>query len=342
MSSTNAPRKPRVFTPDDPAVIAAPSEPEATAGATPPPAAGPLVLPRRADVARGFGWGTLFLSAVVSLAVMAAGVWFTRFVAVALARDDWVGTTATVILGIGLFAGIVILGREIVGIWRLGRLTGLRAAADTAIAARDVKAESAVATRLAALMAERTDLAWSLARFKEHQRDIRDAGEILALADRDLMMPLDIQARRVILASAKRVATVTALSPLALIAVGFVAFENLRMMRSLAALYGGRPGFLGSLRLARLVVGHLIATGGVALTDDLLGQFLGQDVLRRLSRRLGEGAFNGALTARLGTAAVEVTRPLPFIEATPIRARDFVAELFRKAPDTVEPPAKAK
>ena len=51
------------------------------------------------------------------------------------------------------------------------------------------------------------------------------------------------------------------------------------------------------------------------MTDDLLGQFLGQDILRRLSRRLGEGAFNGALTARIGIAAIEVIRPLPFLAA---------------------------
>ena len=113
-------------------------------------------------------------------------------------------------------------------------------------------------------------------------------------------------------------------------AMSFVLIENLRMLRLLAGLYGGRPGFLGSLRMLKLVIGHIIATGGLALTDDLLGQFLGQDILRRLSRRLGEGAFNGALTARVGAAAVEVTRPLPFLDATPLRARDFVAELFRK------------
>ena len=85
---------------------------------------------------------------------------------------------------------------------------------------------------------------------------------------------------------------------------------------------------LGSLRLARHVVAHIVGTGAVALTDDLLGQFFGQDVLRRLSRRLGEGAFNGALTARLGAAALDVIRPLPFIEATPVRARDILKELF--------------
>ena len=84
-----------------------------------------------------------------------------------------------------------------------------------------------------------------------------------------------------------------------------------------------------ALRLARLVVTHIIATGGVAMTDDLLGQFLGQDVLRRLSRRLGEGAFNGALTARLGVAAVDVTRPLPFLDAEPLRVREIFSELFK-------------
>ena len=63
---------------------------------------------------------------------------------------------------------------------------------------------------------------------------------------------------------------------------------------------------------------------------------LGQDLVRRLSRRLGEGIFHAALTARIGAAAVEVTRPLPFIEAPPIRVRDFLGELMRRAPGTTE------
>jgi putative membrane protein len=65
------------------------------------------------------------------------------------------------------------------------------------------------------------------------------------------------------------------------------------------------------------------------MTDDLLGQFLGQDVLRRLSRRLGEGAFNGALTTRIGLAAIQVVRPLPFLAAKPPRVRDVLGEVLR-------------
>jgi putative membrane protein len=39
---------------------------------------------------------------------------------------------------------------------------------------------------------------------------------------------------------------------------------------------------------------------------------LGGSVLSRLSRRFGEGLVNGALSARVGVAAMEVCRPLPF------------------------------
>jgi putative membrane protein len=80
-----------------------------------------------------------------------------------------------------------------------------------------------------------------------------------------------------------------------------------------------------------MVFTHIVATGGVALTDDLLGQFLGQDLVRRLSRRLGESVFNAALTARVGAAAIEVIRPLPYLEAPRVRARDFIAEIARSS-----------
>jgi putative membrane protein len=115
-----------------------------------------------------------------------------------------------------------------------------------------------------------------------------------------------------------------------LVSVGFVLIENLRMLRKLATLYGGQPGLAGSFRLAKLVVAHIIATGGVALTDDLFGQFLGQDLARRLSRRLGEGVFNGMLTARVGTAALDVCRPPPFLESDAPRLREVVAEVFKR------------
>jgi putative membrane protein len=96
------------------------------------------------------------------------------------------------------------------------------------------------------------------------------------------------------------------------------------MIRAIAELYDGRAGWIGSWRLLRAVAAHLIATGAVAATDDLLGPLVGGGVLGKLSRRFGEAAVNAALTARVGVAAIEVCRPLPFADRPAPKARNIV------------------
>lgn len=335
-------RKPMVFEPDDPAIdVARPGATDAGTSDGDDPANGAAPpSPRTRDVVRrGVRWGGLFLSAVASLTLLAASVAFTGFVSDAMTRNDWVGWLATALAAVATVSLAVIILRELVGILRLNRLSRLRRQILDALRQRDSATERQAVKSLKALFASRPDQKWGLARLGEHEADIRDPGDLLALAERELIVPLDIQARRLVLQAAKRVSVVTALSPLVWIAMIYVLVENLRLLRSLAGLYGGRPGLLGSFRLARMVVTHIIATGGLALTDDLLGQFLGQDLLRRLSRRLGEGVFNGALTARIGVAAIEVTRPLPFLEATPVRIRDLLPEIFRKSGTPARNPA---
>ncbi|MEO9630087.1 MAG: YcjF family protein, partial [Sulfitobacter sp.] len=113
-------------------------------------------------------------------------------------------------------------------------------------------------------------------------------------------------------AAARQVAAVTALVPLALADVAAALSSNLRMIRRIAEIYGGRSGFFGSWRLTRAVLSHLVATGAVAVGDDLIEPLLGGSIVAKLSRRFGEGLVNGALTARVGVAAIEVCRPLPF------------------------------
>jgi putative membrane protein len=335
MTANARPRPPQAFRPDDPSLATIKSDPDrkgVLAADTAPLPAGKVAIPTVADFSGGVRWGVILVSTTAGLATLAAGAWYARFVSVALAREDWVGWTAFGLTALACMAAVIVLLREVVGLLRLRRLGRLRNDVEAAFRAQDLKRERVVVHQLTSMLRTRTDLAWSLARFREHELDVHDSQELFRLAERELIVPLDRHARRVILAAAKRVSVVTALSPVAFISVTYVLIENLRMLRSLATLYGGRPGIIGALKLARMVVTHLLATGGVALTDDLLGQFLGQDVLRRLSRRLGEGAFNGTMTARIGTAAVEITRPLPFIEAPAMRLRDLVADLLRRPP----------
>ena len=134
----------------------------------------------------------------------------------------------------------------------------------------------------------------------------------MALVERTVVAEMDGQAVRIIEAAGRQVATATALIPLALADVVIALVANIRMIRRIAEIYGGRSGVLGSWRLMRAVAAHLVATGAVAIGDDMIGSIAGGSVLSKLSRRFGEGVINGALTARVGVAAMELCRPMRF------------------------------
>jgi putative membrane protein len=206
-------------------------------------------------------------------------------------------------------------------------LDGVRMAADTALAEADLAAAKEVSARLERLYADRAELDWGRQRLSERKGDLFDADGLLGLVEAELLAPLDAAAREEIESAARSVATVTAIVPLALADVFTALTANLRMIRRIAEIYGGRSGTFGSWRLTRTVMTHLVATGAVAVGDDLIGSVAGGGVLSKISRRFGEGVVNGALTARVGVAAIEVCRPLPFRT----QQRPSVTGLVRRA-----------
>ena len=257
------------------------------------------------------------LTAIISAA---AWKWVTDWIA-ASPRLGWIfaGLLAA-FLGLLLIMAV----RELAALSRLGRIDDLRRAAVTAREAADLAAARRVSARVLALYRGREDMKWGRDRFASLAPDQLDAGAHLALAERELMAPLDAAASREVEAAARQVATVTALVPLALADVAAALTANLRMIRRVSEIYGGRSGTLGGWRLTRAVIGHLVATGAVAVGDDMLEPVLGGGLLGKLSRRFGEGLVNGALTARVGVAAMEVCRPLPFHVIERPKARNLV------------------
>jgi putative membrane protein len=166
--------------------------------------------------------------------------------------------------------------------------------------------------------------------------DIIDGANLVRIAETELLAPLDQRARQMILDAAKRVSLVTAVSPRALVDLAYVLFESGRLIRRLSELYGGRPGTLGFIRLARGVLAHLAVTGAIAAGDDFVHQIVGQGLAARLSSRLGEGVVNGMMTARIGLAAMEVARPLPFAALKRPGMADFLTALasFTRSKET--------
>jgi len=306
---------------DDQAVFERPVEGDRRADA--------LLAKKTLQAKTGFRWGALLVTALTGLIGLSASLWFASLVDGLLARQDWIGWLAIALMALAAFTSSVIVIREIWALMRLSRLGRLRQEAARALTHGDKAAADDVARRVGALYRHRHDLEWARARLAEHDNDIMDAAERLNLTERELMGPLDGQARAIVAEAAKRVSVLTAISPIALIDIAFVAVQNMGMLRRLASLYGARPGAIGLFRLARMVVTHLVLTGGIAIGDDLLQQVIGHGVTAKLSARLGEGVVNGALTARIGIAAIDVCRPLPFIKAERPRIRDIVASLAR-------------
>jgi putative membrane protein len=276
---------------------------------------------------RGLRWGSILFAALGGLVSLVASLWLYDWTLSLIARDDWIGWTAVALLGLVLLALAMIILREVAGLARLGRLGKIRHEADSAARQNDKPLAVDVADRLKRLYSGRKDLAWGLSRLAEHEHDIMNAGELLRLTERTLVAPLDPYARGIVAASAKRVSVVTAVSPGAVIDMLFVGTENLRMLRRLATFYGARPGTLSLLKLARMVVTHIVLTGGIAIGDDVIQQVIGHGLTAKLSARLGEGLFNGALTTRIGIAAIDVCRPLPYLETQRPRFRELVAEV---------------
>ncbi len=229
-----------------------------------------------------------------------------------LARSPILGGIATALIGLLIVVLLIVGLRELAAFGRLRRLDRIQRQAKDALTHADLKEARDVIGALNELYGSREDTAWGRAELRERQADILDADGLLALAETTLLAPLDARAEREVEAAARQVATVTAIVPLALADVFTALTANLRMIRRIAEVYGGRAGTLGNWRLTRTVLTHLVATGAVAVGDDLIGSVAGGGVLSKVSRRFGEGVVNGALTARVGVAAIEVCRPLPF------------------------------
>jgi putative membrane protein len=338
MSERSHHRRPATFKLDDPGVIVVDPEeasrpsrgtvhitPEADPALLPVPLEAPIV-----PAQRGFRWGTVFWTALGGLILLGLGLGVTRLIEDLFARSEGLGFLGLAFAFAATLAFAVVVAREAFGLARLATIEKLHLRAAAVLASDDRRESRAIVQDLLKLAHQNPHLARARAALQGHADDIIDGADMIRLAERELMTPLDQEARRLVSMAAQRVSIVTAVSPRALIDVLFVFAASLRLIRQLARLYGGRPGALGMIKLMRHVIAHVAITGGMAASDSVIQQVLGHGIAAKLSQRLGEGVLNGLLTARLGLAAVDVTRPLPFTALPRPALGDLAKDLLRK------------
>jgi putative membrane protein len=276
-------------------------------------------------------WLGILLSALFGLLLLGLGLAVESLIVDLYAIAPWLGWVALTLAVLAVLAFLALIGREVSGIWREQKIESLREAAVDALAVKDHKAAKGIVSDLLSLYGGRAAAAQGSARLRGLTDEIIDADDRLAIAERELLAPLDAQAKRAIAGAAKQVSLVTAVSPRAIVDVAFVIFAAVRLLRTLARIYGGRPGLFGFLRLAKAAFNHLAITGGMAVGDSLMQQVLGLGLAARISAKLGEGVLNGLMTARFGLAALSVCRPLPFVREEPPKIGDVAGELISRA-----------
>ena len=309
------------FTPDPFAFDALAMEPDERAVET---------AQKRGIVRRSLlSWGGLFWSALGGLVSLGFGLWMTKLVDDLFARSATFGFIGLALAGLAILALLVLAGREMVAIGRQRHIARLHQDFAKARAADDQPLARTLVAELATLYATRPDTARARKDVLALRDEIVDGRDLVDIAERTLVVPLDEKAKAAIAGAAKRVSVVTTIAPRAIIDVAFVMIQAVRLIRQIAEIYGGRPGLLGFLKLARSVGAHLAITGGMAAGDSLLQQVVGHGIAAKISARLGEGVLNGLLTARIGISAMAVCRPMPFTDGRTPNLRKVVPFFFR-------------
>jgi len=136
-----------------------------------------------------------------------------------------------------------------------------------------------------------------------------------------VLKEIDQQAYHIVSQRSKETALMVMISQIALLDAILTLWRNTRMIQDIATLYGGRPGFLGTITLIGGVLQNLIYADVSEMVADSAAEILGGSMLSVMSAQVAQGLGSGVLTARIGIQTMQACRPLPFSEEekTPLK-----------------------
>ena len=321
-------REARYFAPDEGEFTASPEPAEEEAGVNEEVILNAALRPRRSLRGRLLMLGLLIFFITV---IARTGQWLMT----AWHQHDWIALGATVSLGLVLFAGAASLVSEGYRLYRLRHRAQERDEACELLNSHGTGKARPFCEQLAA----RSGIGEAHPSFRRWQDALQETHsdrEILTLYAAWVQPIADKQAREKIGRYAAESAVIIAVSPLAMADMFFIAWRNIRMINQIARIYGIELGYFSRVRLFRGVLFNIAFAGASELVREVGVDWMSQDLMGRLSARAAQGVGAGLLTARLGIKAMELCRPLPWLEGDKPGLGDFRAELLSQLRDTLK------
>lgn len=281
-----------------------------------PEADGPLPAPLapaiEPDEPRRRPWLKLLLGAGAVFVVGLLGLNAYDFAAGLFDRSVWLGGAFSALLALVAVGAVGVVGREFWSLRRLGRVEDLRVEGEQLMASEAHGRGEDFLRKVEKLYRERTELDKPIWRFHDQASDALNDRERLELFAHTVFGPIDQAAYQTVKRSGRDIAVLTALTPIGALDSLIVLVRTVTMMRGIAKLYGVRPGFTATIRLAKRGIRNIVIAGVGELVSHAAVETAGASLLRVLSARAGQGAVNGLLAARIGLSIMQICRPIPF------------------------------
>ena len=289
---------------------------------------------------KGRSWlkGLLFGAAAFALGVV--GLDAFDYALGLFERSVWLGGAFSALLAVIVISALGVVGREFVSLRRLAKVDDLRIKGEQLMTSEAHGQAEDFLRKVEKLYRDRDNLDRPIWRFHDQASDALNDRERLELFASTVFKPIDEEAYQIVKRSGRDIGVLTALAPIGALDSLIVLVRTVTMMRSIARLYGVRPGFTATLRLAKRGLRNIVIAGIGELVSHAAVETAGASLLKMLSARAGQGAVNGLLAARIGLSVMQICRPIPFTEDELPSLKKLRAEIMKELADGREDDGK--
>ena len=281
-------------------------------------------------------WLKLFLGSAAAFALGVVGLDAYDYAVSLFDRSVWLGGAFSALLALATLGALGVVGRELWSLRRLAKVNDLHVTGERLMTSEAHGQAEDFLRKVEKLYRDRTELDRPIVAFHDQASDALNDRERVELFAHTVFKPIDQEAYRIVKRSGRDIGVLTALTPIGALDSLIVMVRTVTMMRSIAKLYGVRPGFAATIRLLKRGVRNIVIAGVGELVSHAAVETAGASLLKMLSARAGQGAINGLLAARIGLSVMQICRPIPFAENELPSLKKLRAEIVKELADGSE------